>query len=205
MQARMLIVDDHHLVRRGLMLEIGDTFPELDILEASCVSSAMSVSQDISSLDMALIDLNMRGADGRQLLPVFRNSFPQAKLVMISGQDDIDTVNSVISAGANGFISKGSSIEDMMEDIGLYLEGTLDFNKGIKPILVEAEPQDSLENYGLTCRELEIAQRITQGLNNKEISAEVHLSEGTVKNYASMIFEKLGVSTRTQLLVKFKA
>ena len=204
MQARMLIVDDHHLVRCGLKLELGDTFPELDILEAACINSAMSVSQSIRSLDMALIDLNMRGTDGRQLLPVFRESFPRAKLVMMSGQDDIDTVNSVISAGANGFISKGSSIEDMMGDIGLYLEGTLDFNKGIKPILVEAEPQDSLDNYGLTCREMEIAKRITQGLNNKEISSEVHLSEGTVKNYASVIFDKLGVSTRTQLLVKFQ-
>lgn len=201
MTKKILIVDDYDIVRRGLKRALRQAISDIDIVEATTIGSAINVITQHPDLHIAIIDLMLPGGDGRMLVNQVKKHSPDAKIVMISGRDDIDTVNSCLESGANGFISKANSTEQMIEDIQLYMNGDMDHCREatVKPPPVEQIAP--LDQYDLTPREKQIAELVKQGLNNKEISNTIYLSEGTIKNYLSVIYEKLQVNNRTQLLV----
>lgn len=116
-------------------------------------------------------------------------------------------MQSAIESGAHGFMSKSYEAHQIVEELELYLTGIMDFRNSA-PIPTPETPSappppvDLLAQSDFTKRERQIAELLKQGLSNKEISDKVFLSEGTVKNYMSQIFEKLEVTSRTQAVIK---
>ena len=202
MTKKILIVDDYDIVRRGLKRALRQAIPDTDIIEATTIGSAISLMTQHNDIDIAIVDLMLPGGDGRMLIKQINRYAPEAKKVIISGRDDIDTVNSCLESGANGFISKANSTEQMIEDILLYMSGDMDHCRESATKQPPTSKKDPLEAFDLTPREKQIAELVQKGLNNKEISNTIYLSEGTIKNYLSVIYEKLQVNNRTQLLVK---
>lgn len=203
---KILIVDDHEIVRQGIALTIQDSFPFIEVLEAPSLGRAVNIISAHSDIDLALVDIQLQGGDGRSLVPRIKEMIPDCKVIIISGADDTQTVQSVIDSGANGFISKAYDSKQMMEELELYMKGIIDFREENSPSPLEAvqEPSiiDPMTTFEFTKRELQIAELLKQGLSNKEISESVYLSEGTVKNYMSQIFEKMQVTSRTQAVIK---
>lgn len=203
---KILIVDDHEIVRQGLTLTIQDFFPFIEVLEASGLGRAVKLIDEHPDIDLALVDIQLPGSDGRSLVPRIKEAIPDCKVIIISGSDDSETVQSVVNSGANGFISKGYDSKQMMEELELYMNGIIDFrNNSPSPTFTEAPKPpsiDPIDSFEFTKRELQIAEFLKQGLSNKEISESVYLSEGTVKNYMSQIFEKMQVTSRTQAVIK---
>ena len=199
MTTKILIVDDYDIVRRGLKLALQESLKDIETIEATSISSAILTLAEHPDIQLAILDLMLPGGDGRILIGHVLKYAPQAKIIMMSGRDDTETVNSAIEAGAHGFISKANSTEQMLEDIQLYMDGSMDHSHSRSPS--NTLKSDPLDAYDLTPREKQITELIRQGMSNKEIGQTVYLSEGTVKNYLSVIYEKLQVTSRTQLLV----
>ena len=203
---KILIVDDHEIVRQGIALTIQDSFPFTEILEAHSIGRAVNLLSVHSDIDLALVDIQLQGSDGRSLVPRIKEMIPNCKVIIISGADDTQTVQSVVDSGANGFISKASDSTQMMEDLELFMNGIIDFHKESPPPILEDKQEpptvEPIKSFDFSKREQQIADLLKQGLSNKEISESVYLSEGTVKNYMSQIFEKMQVTSRTQAVIK---
>ena len=215
MITKILIVDDHAIVRRGLSMTIREVFPAIEVHEASSVGRAINVMSAYRDIGMALIDISLPGSDGRLLIPKVKELLPDAKVIIISASDDHATVQSVIDAGANGFISKSYESTQLVEELDLYLNGTLDYCKSGEGVQLNSQapgtstpPIDKnkmLSQYSLSKRQAQIAELLQKGFTNKEISDALFLSEGTIKNYISQLFDKLEVSSRTQAVIKLNA
>lgn len=209
MITKLLIVDDHAIVRRGLSMTIREVFPAIDVYEASSVGRAINTMKSYPEIGMALIDISLPGSDGRLLIPKVRELLPEAKVVIISASDDPETVQTVVDAGANGFISKSYESSQLLEELDLYLNGTLDYCNGSAQILAQNKEQQNRDDkaelvakFSLSKRQAQIAELLQKGFTNKEISDALYLSEGTIKNYISQLFDKLEVSSRTQAVIK---
>ena len=213
MITKLLIVDDHAIVRRGLSMTIREVFPAIEVHEASSVGRAINVMSAYRDIGMALIDISLPGSDGRLLIPKVKELLPEAKVIIISASDDHATVQSVIDAGANGFISKSYESAQLVEELDLYLNGTLDYCQNGGGIQLNSQPAGMqpidkskvLSQYSLSKRQTQIAELLQKGFTNKEISDALFLSEGTIKNYISQLFDKLEVSSRTQAVIKLNA
>lgn len=206
---RVLLVDDHHLVRRGLL----DLLRQLDadalIEEAGNCEEALRLASP--DFDLILLDLHMPGLEGLEALDAIRHAFESARVVVLSGDQDKRQVCQVIEHGASGYIMKSETPNVLIGALRLVLSGgvylppivlrALGFNGGADPPAHETVPPAShaanvIER--LTERQQEVLRHAVSGKSNKVIARELGLSEGTVKAHLSSIFRAIGVRNRTE-------
>ena len=206
MENIILIVDGQPIVRYGLRREILKVLPDAELLESSSVSAAKHLLSNRDDVSMVIMDISLSGA--LFFTPKIRELSPPTKVIIFSDKDDLEVVNLGVKHGANGFVSKSLGVGDIIGDMLLYLDGTLDLQKllngGCAHPALPPEPANnappSVVLNKFTRREREIAQLVSLGMSNLEISKTVRLAEGTVKNYLSVIFGKAGVKNRSQLI-----
>ena len=212
---RILLIDDHNLFRRGLRLMLVDLAPDLDISEAASCGEALALQGE--SFELVLLDINMPGRTGLDGLQSIKLAFPDAFIVVMSGEEDGKTVRAAIDLGAAGFVPKTSSPEVMIRALQLVL------GKGIylpPQVLMEplrpAEPppvagtarEGSLQCRpsgllaGMTLRQIEVLKLALKGAPNKVIARQLDISEGTVKSHLSTVFRLLNVRNRTEALYR---
>ena len=194
---RVLIVDDQQLLRRGLKLLLAQS-PEIQVV-TTCASAAETlVSLHNSEVDVVLADAVMPGMDGPELVEQCRTLWPSLPVIILTTFDDATIVRRSIKAGAAGFLLKDVSPTTLAEAITAAYDGHPYVDPRVAHLL--ALPS---RFAGLTPTEKTVAELVGQGLSNREIAAELHLAEGTVKNHISALLRKTQIPDRTRLALHF--
>lgn len=204
----LLVIEDHALVREGLVRVLRQLEPEVTVFEAGDCNSAITVLEREQDLDLVLLDIALPGLDGLGCLDLFRERFPSVPVVVVSAYDDGHTVNRALKHGALGFIPKAYSTEKLVAAVRQVLAGNIHRPEQLMPVNLGAElaPAPTVQEapaseFGLTERQAEVLGLMTKGKSNRDIANLLGLSEGTVKIHITAIFKALGVSSRTQALV----
>jgi len=202
---RVLIVDDQPLFRDGLRTLLS-VRPEIEIVgEASNGEYALKSARELSP-DVVLMDLRMPHMDGVECTRRMRAESATCRIIVLTTFEDDVTVFEAIRAGANGYLLKGVPAAKLVEAIQLTMDGQSILHPSVASRVLQEfnrmssmrPPKPSNQLPRLTKRESEILRQLAAGKSNKEIAAAIHISEGTVKNHLTTIFEKLYVEDRTQ-------
>lgn len=205
---KLLVIEDHALVREGLvqaLLQLGD---DVEVKEASDCEAGCAALGDADDFDLVLLDLALPGIDGLTCLSLFRQRYPALPVVIVSAYDDTHTVNRALKAGASGFVPKAYSGDRLLDALRKVLDGTiyvpeqtLPANGGVGLSVPAAAKGVSPAEIGLTGRQADVLGLMVKGRSNRDIAELLGLSEGTVKIHITAIFKALGVNSRTQALV----
>jgi DNA-binding NarL/FixJ family response regulator len=191
---RILLVDDHMVIRMGLMTATSDT-PDMEVV-ADVESGQEAVEAYRKHLpDVVVLDLRMHGMTGVETIRALRQEFPGARILIFSNFAKGEEVYQAMKAGACGFVIKEMPLDRLLEAIRQVHSG-----KQYMPPEVAARVGERLLAQ-LSPRELDVLRCLAEGLSNKEIAARLGVVEGTVKIHVVNILSKLGVSDRTQALV----
>ncbi len=200
---RILIVDDHALIRDGLK-NILFLFPEIEeIKEAINGKEAVEKALDLKP-DLILLDIQMPEMNGMEALKELKKKLPETKVVMLTVYDEEPLVSQALKLGADGYLVKNSSREEIYRAIKEVMEEKTYVSSEVAGDLIKgffAEGKDSVKNK-LTSREIEVLQLMAEGKTNKEIAFNLKLSVQTVKTHIKNIFRKLGVADRAQAVAK---
>ena len=217
----ILLVDDHELVRLGFRALVQSQLASpgqspVQVFEAQTLADALALyRQHRAEVAVVVLDLNLPDSDGLGGLMAFRQHFPDAAVVVLSGTDDPATVRNALALGAVSFFSKSRDLGDMVgfvhacalhgpEVAGQRLTRTPAAYAGFAgtPSTTEFSP---VPGQTLSTRQLQILQWLLEGKSNREISQLAFLSEGTVKNHVSTLLLSFGVRSRAQLISKLRA
>jgi DNA-binding NarL/FixJ family response regulator len=203
---KVLLVDDHTLVRRGLAQLLSTVVKGAEVTEAADADEAAEILKQTPH-DVALVDIRMPGRDGLELLKEIRSSWPQLPVIMLSSYDNGEYVKAALAEGAAGYLLKDTTPEDLAQAIVVALSGSGNvlspravrnlFEGAMKNNGSEAA-ENAMPDAGLTRRESDVLQLLSGGASNREISRQLFLSEKTVKAHLAAVFRKLGVTNRTQ-------
>lgn len=196
MPARLLLVDDHTLFRTGLRL-IVQGHPSVEyIAEAGSVAEACALK--MVDADLVLLDIQLPGMSGLDGLRLIRQACPKARIVLVSASVAPDAVNEARARGADGFLPKSASGEDILEAISCALAGLPCFpaSNGNAPAGAR-----SADGATLTSRQLDVLTLLCAGKPNKVIARDLGLSENTVRVHVAAIFTQLGVNSRSAALL----
>lgn len=203
---RVLVVDDQELVREGIasLLVIQ---PGIEVVgTAEDGQGAVDMIKDLE-VDVILMDVMMPGMDGIEATAVIRERKPDVKILMLTTLEDEEKIMKSLQAGACGYLLKDILAPDLAQTIRMVSRGIFQFSSSVAGKLVNLKQHGSRrlierdfsgELAELRPRELDVLKLLATGANNREIAAELFLSEGTVKNIVSRIFQCLGVHDRVQ-------
>ncbi|MEE4315556.1 response regulator [Erythrobacter dokdonensis] len=199
---RVLIVDDHGLVRDGLRAVLLSSFPACEIAEAGSFSEALDQLEAQPDIDIVLLDLNIPDATRFSALEQLRGDFPSLPVVMVSGSYDRVTVRDALAAGAAGFLPKTLDRETILDAIQQILAGEIYVPQEFQTDAV-AEEEESIRQLieNLTPQQRVVLGRLVAGRLNKQIAHELDISMTTVKAHVSAILCKLNVFSRTQAVI----
>jgi DNA-binding NarL/FixJ family response regulator len=199
MTTKLMIVDDHEVVRMGLRaaLEIEDDFTV--VAEASDGQQAIDRAR-VQKPDIILMDVRMDGMDGIEACREIRSEFPEIKVLMLTSFAEEETVVAALLAGAAGYVLKNVARSRLLESLRSVARGEslLDsaVTRNVLDKLMTGKPKKDEDN--LTDREREVLALIAEGATNKEIAAKLVVSENTARNHVSHILSKLGFSRRSE-------
>ncbi|MFJ8413962.1 response regulator [Bacillus paramycoides] len=200
MKIKLLLVEDHHIVRRGLVFFLKSR-EEFEIIgEAENGEEALTFVQK-EKPDLVLMDLSMPKMDGIEATKRIKQYDKTIKILMLSSFSEQDYVLPALEAGADGYQLKEVQPEQLVASIIAVYQGNTNFHPKVTPALlgrpaVKKEKENPFSM--LTKREQEVLREIAKGRSNKEIAAELHITEQTVKTHVSNVLAKLEVDDRTQ-------
>jgi DNA-binding NarL/FixJ family response regulator len=191
---RVLVVDDHRLVRAGLITLLGAAADIAVVGEAADGAEGVSVARDVAP-DVVLMDLSMPNVDGVEATRQLLTERPETKVVALTSFSDRQRVADVITAGATGYLLKDCAPEELLAAVRAAAAGHSPFDPRVAGALLPTRTSSPTE--GLSSRELEVLRLAAQGLANKQIGRKLGISESTVKVHLGKIFRRIGVSDRT--------
>ena len=202
--ANFLIADDHPLFREALIGALRSQFSELSIAESDSLESTIQQIESHDDLDLVLLDLHMPGSGDLYGIIRIREDYPELPVAVISGSDQLDIISKVMGFGAMGFISKSSSSIQIAQAINNILEGDTWLPPGITN-QIQALSSDDIDLANrvaqLTPQQYRVLYLLHEGLLNKQIAYELHVTEATIKAHITAIFKKLGINNRTQAVL----
>ena len=197
---RLLICDDHAVVRRGLRSLVG-VKPEMELVgEAVDGEEAVSMAKKLKP-DVIIMDLIMPRKDGVAAIAEIKKENPDAKILVLTSFSDDKNVFSAIKAGASGYLLKDSSPEDLLQAIDDVYHGKSSLHPVIAQKVIHEMHQPSdlpPTDDPLSEREVEVLRNVAQGMSNQEIAQTLKIKEGTVRIHVGNILNKLQLANRTQ-------
>ena len=197
---RVLIVDDHQLLRRGLREVVEEEFPESEFAEAENSQTALALVYE-REWDLVLLDINIPGRNGLEVLQEIKHVSPKVPVLVISAYAEADFAVRALKLRASGYLTKNCVADELLVAIRKVLGGGRYVTEELAEKLAESlgtglkgPPHESLSN-----RELQVLRMVASGLNIKEIAAELSLSPKTVGTYRQRIATKMGLSTNVEL------
>ncbi|WP_022940982.1 two-component system response regulator NarL [Psychromonas hadalis] len=201
---RIMIVDDHPLMRKGIqqLLAIEPSF--FVVAEATNGIEAVSYAKKVYP-DLILLDYNMQGISGLETLKALKKDNCLAKIIILTVSDNKQDVIAMINQGADGYLLKDSEPEELLANIIKVLAGQQVVTEKLTAFLNELDQEDNIREKlaNLTKREQQIMQEVAKGLSNKEISESLHISEGTVKVHVKSLLKKLAIKSRVEAAVLY--
>lgn len=198
---RVLLVDDHPLMRRGInqLLSFEDEFEV--VAEASNGADAVAMNHEHKP-DLVLLDLNMKGMSGLDTLNALRADECDAAIVILTVSDSPADIEAIVKAGADGYLLKDTEPDVLVELLKTSLQGDKAYSQEVAKYLVERENSTSVFDE-LTDREMQILTQVAKGLRNKQIADTLFISESTVKVHMKSLLKKLQVPSRTAATVLY--
>lgn len=203
---KVMLVDDEQLIRSGLKIML-ETYPDIEVIHQAGNGREAFECCKKEVPDVVLMDIRMPVSTGIEGTKLIKEAYPEVKIVMVTTFQDTEYIVEAMQYGASGYLLKDSSYEAIYDGIKVALSGkvVMDATVSEKLVMQPKVPttigKTDISSFGLTEREIELIRLVSQGLNNKEISEALFLSEGTVKNNISTILSKLALRDRTQLVI----
>ncbi|MCL1036447.1 response regulator transcription factor [Shewanella corallii] len=195
---RIFIVDDHPIFREGLIARFS---MDDDFVVVGQAANGKEALEKVPALkpDIVLMDISMPEMNGMDATEIFKDKFPDIKILVLSMHDDKEYVLSVLNLGVNGYVLKDISASEMFYALRVINNGGIYYSRGILELLVQTtlEPEKSTV---LTTREQTVLRLLASGLNNKELARELDISVRTVETHRRNIKEKLGIKTSAGLV-----
>lgn len=200
-KCRVLLVDDHPLMRRGInqLLSFEDEFEV--VAEASNGADAVAQNHEHKP-DLILLDLNMKGMSGLDTLNALRADECDATVVILTVSDSPADIEAIVKAGADGYLLKDTEPDELVELLKDSLRGNKAYSREVASYLAERENSPSVFDE-LTDREVQILKEVAKGLRNKQIADTLFISESTVKVHMKSLLKKLQVPSRTAATVLY--
>ena len=204
---KLLVVDDHSVVREGLVALLKQAGPDTLVLQARNAAEAFSISAAYPDVDLVVMDLVMPGMDGLTALAEFGRRHPGLPVIVLSSSEDPQDARRALAQGALGYVPKSASQHTLISAIGLVMEGEIYVPPLIMSVIGgEATSSGSLpsplpaspDQEELTGRQLDVLRLLAEGHANKIIAYRLALAERTVKVHVGAIFRVLHVTNRTQ-------
>ena len=189
---RILVADDHHVVRQGLVALL-KTVSGLEVVAEAADGNEAIDRFDEHRPDVTLMDLRMPKVSGVDAVAQIRRKYPGARIIVLTTFDGDEDIYRALQAGAKGYLLKGMFGEELIDAIRAVHAG-----KTRIPSAVAERLANRMAGPGLTSRELDVLKAIVAGRSNKEIGMDLSISEATVKTHINSILGKLGVTDRTQ-------
>lgn len=199
MTIRIMIVDDHSVVRQGLCSFLV-LDPEIKVVgEAANGTEALQLSQKLEP-DVILMDLMMPGMDGFAATSAIKQKLPKTNILILTGNLDLSAIAKGLNSGASGYILKNMEADELCHSIKTVSTGQILLSPQVAEMLAQqnTEKHNTLPAENLTDRETDVLRLLSQGKTNKEIAYILKLSEKTIKIHVSIILAKLGMQSRTQ-------
>jgi len=200
---KVAVIEDHHDFRKAIaqLLELSPGFQ----LTGSFSSAEEAIEQISGMEDIILLDINLPGISGVKAIPSLKTINKKVKIIMLTMLDDDDTVMEAILNGADGYLLKKNTPDEILQSIQTCMAGGSPMTPGVASkvlyLFKKHIPQRNYEHH-LTKREIEILQNIVEGLDNRQIAEKLYISLQTVRNHIRHIYEKLQVHSKSQAVVK---
>ncbi|WHY19362.1 hybrid sensor histidine kinase/response regulator transcription factor [Paenibacillus sp. G2S3] len=206
---RLLLVDDQPYIRDSLRI-ILEQEPDFEIIGLAENGEQAVSFCELDQPHVVLMDLNMPGMDGAEATKHIKQKWPGVRVLILTTFQETDMAVEALQNGADGYLLKSTEPQELFEGIRLVHRGVKMITPDITNVLIDnyemhpasEAPTEQSNEYGLTPRELEILECLSKGLRYKSIAAKLYLSDGTVRNYASTIYAKLGVRNREEAVDK---
>ena len=202
---RILVADDHTLIRRGVV-GLLDAQPDMEVV-GEAVNGLEALEETGKTLpDIVLMDIGMPGMNGLDATREVRRQFPKVQVLILTIHDREDYLFQALQAGAAGYILKGADVQDLLAAVrSVYAGGVYLYPTVTKTLLVDylrrvENGEDGANDHGLTDREREVLRLIAQGRTTTEIAQTLFLSPHTVHTHRAHIMEKLDLHNRTELI-----
>ena len=205
----VLLVDDEPLLLESL--EIILTMNQIHVTGMAHDGREALEMLENKPCQMALVDLNMKGMGGIELIHKMKERYPEIKILVLTTFYDDNSITSAIAGGADGYLLKGSGKDSILGAIKSIIDGqnVID-HKVMQRMAVLMQNKETASSASkdllseMTVRETEICSLLAQGMSNRQIAEELYISEGTVKNYISSIYDKTGIHDRSKLIVAIR-
>ena len=198
---KILVIDDHALVREGLCQVLKGLDEDVDVLQAGTCTLGFAIAHDHPDLDLVLLDYHLPDMTGLVALGVFGMRHPELPILMLSGSANVQIMRHVLQAGASGFVTKSGLSDELLLAVRQVLDGgeylPADFD-GTSSALPMAEDDTRI---GLTQRQDLVLRELLDGRSNREIADTLSISEETVKSHVAAILRHFDVQNRTQAVV----
>ncbi|WP_377701211.1 response regulator transcription factor [Pseudoduganella sp. UC29_71] len=195
MTIKILLVDDHPLVRDGLRARL-EAMPQFEVVaEAGGAQEALEQARHCD-IDLVLMDINMRGGNGIEATAQFSEQFPEIAVLILSMHDKLEYVSQAIQAGARGYVLKDAPGKDIVVAIETVMSGGIYYSAALARQLAKPQNLDAQ----LTSREHEVLLHIANGQSNKQIARDLDLSVRTVETHRLNIKRKLGIEGQAELI-----
>ncbi len=203
-RARLLIVDDHPIVRQGLVELLGDNETVEVTGQAASADEAMELVRN-QSFDLAVVDLSLRGLSGLELMKLIQAETPDLPVLVLSMHDELFYAERALRAGAHGYIMKQEALDRINEAIRKVLNGEIYVSQSVSAKMLQrfvgGGTQAVEDEIGaLSDRELEVFQLLGQGYGTRQISEMLHISPKTVESYRANIKTKLQLKNASELV-----
>jgi len=200
-QVKVLVVDDHELVRSG-MRRLLEENPQIEAIhEASSGEEALQMATN-EHFDLVLMDINLPGMSGLEASDKLLMKAPDSRIIMVTGRLEGGHIRKLLNAGVKGYITKGSSADEMAKAMQRVMSGeqylSPDVAQQVAMDMINGEDGNPFDK--LTTRETEIISLLLQGQRNRQISSNLHISEKTVSTHRTRAFEKLNLKTTAELV-----
>ncbi|HMX16548.1 MAG TPA: response regulator transcription factor [Rhodocyclaceae bacterium] len=195
----LLVVEDHALVREGLLQTLKNLETRVATLGAANAAEALACLEGHPETDLVLLDLMLPDSPGLGLLGALRKRFPSVPVVILSALEDNDTIARCVRSGASGFVPKSSSTAVLLSALRSVLDGEVFLPPRFHQ--ERGKGRTTAERFGLTVAQTRVLDLLSQGKTNRQIGDMLDLTEGTVKIHVSAILKALNVANRAQALL----
>ena len=195
---KILVVDDHALVREGLQQVLQGLQEQVEVLQAANCGQAFDIALNNPDLDLILLDFHLPDMTGLEALRILGLKHPELPVLILSASSDVMMMRQVLNAGACGFVTKSSLSDELLFAVNKVLEGEVYLPMELRQ---DEGSESSLDVSKLTQRQELVLRELLDGRSNREISNTLNISEETVKSHVAAILRHFDVQNRTQAVV----